>query len=91
MERLKNDKENGSADNNSKVNFYMKQTGTLDNACGIIASLHACLNNLDGINLKADSILDKFYTANKDASPEDRAKNLEEAKEFQEEHKEFAA
>ena len=45
-ERLKKteDKEKGSAD--TKAHFYMKQSGTLDNACGIIACIHAILNNL---------------------------------------------
>merc|ERR1711970_889748 len=65
IERLKKeeDKELGSEDNNGKVNYYMKQSGTLDNACGIIACLHTALNKLDVINLTADSILDKFYLA----------------------------
>eukprot|EP00354_Favella_ehrenbergii_P011262 CAMPEP_0170455272 /NCGR_PEP_ID=MMETSP0123-20130129/3292_1 /TAXON_ID=182087 /ORGANISM="Favella ehrenbergii, Strain Fehren 1" /LENGTH=121 /DNA_ID=CAMNT_0010718355 /DNA_START=36 /DNA_END=401 /DNA_ORIENTATION=- len=26
--------------------YYMKQTGVLDNACGVIACIHAILNNL---------------------------------------------
>jgi ubiquitin carboxyl-terminal hydrolase L3 len=49
IERLKKneDKELGSEENNGKVNYYMKQSGTLDNACGIIACLHAALNKLD--------------------------------------------
>ena len=63
IERLKKeeDKELGSEDNVGKVNFYMKQSGTLDNACGIIACLHASLNRLDKIDLTPDSILDKYY------------------------------
>jgi len=65
IERLKKeeDKALGSADNNGLVNYYMKQSGTLDNACGIIACLHAALNNLDKIELNNDSILGKFYAA----------------------------
>ena len=49
IERLKKeeDKAKGSADDHSAVPFYMKQSGTLDNACGIIACLHASLNNLE--------------------------------------------
>ncbi len=33
--------ERGSADLNNVVPFYMKQTRELDNACGVIACLHA--------------------------------------------------
>ena len=46
VERLKkqDDKAKGSTD--VAVDYYMKQTGKLDNACGIIACLHAVLNNL---------------------------------------------
>ena len=60
----------------------MKQTGKLDNACGVIACLHAVLNNLDSVQLKADSVLDKFYKAAKPLTPAERATNLEENKEF---------
>ena len=45
------------------IPYYMKQTGKLDNACGIIACLHAVLNNLDHVTLQPDSILDKFRLA----------------------------
>ena len=46
VERLKKDEDRakGSADNTGIVPFYMKQTEVLDNACGIIACLHAVLN-----------------------------------------------
>ena len=49
----------GSAENNSKVPFYMKQTRELDNACGIIACIHAVLNKPE-IELAEDSTLGKF-------------------------------
>ena len=49
VERLNPDEDKalGSADNldNGTAPFYMKQTGNLDNACGIIACLHAIYNN----------------------------------------------
>ena len=62
IERLKKeaDKECGSPDHVSKVPFYMKQTGTLDNACGIIACLHATLNNLEQVQITAGSVLDNY-------------------------------
>ena len=64
IERLKKeeDKDKGSADNNAIVPFYMKQTGTLDNACGIIACLHAALNKTE-VGLDADSLLKKWADA----------------------------
>jgi ubiquitin carboxyl-terminal hydrolase L3 len=37
----------GSAD--TEISYYMKQTGKLDNACGVIACLHSILNNLGAI------------------------------------------
>merc|ERR1712070_22288 len=75
IERLKKeeDKDKGSEDNNGKVDFYMKQSGTLDNACGIIACLHAALNNLGNgngeINLPEDGILGKFNATCKGKTP----------------------
>ena len=33
-------------DQNVANQFYMKQTSVLDNACGVIACIHAILNNL---------------------------------------------
>jgi ubiquitin carboxyl-terminal hydrolase L3 len=84
VERLKKneDKELGSEDNNGKVNYYMKQSGTLDNACGIIACLHAALNNLDKITLNADSILHKFHESMKDKTPAERCTGLENDQAF---------
>ena len=61
-QRLKKeeDSEKGSEDNNNIVPYYMKQTNVLDNACGVIACLHAVLNNLDSVELIPESILSKF-------------------------------
>lgn len=42
--------------------WFMKQTGNLDNACGIIAAIHGIFNTLDlDSDLEADSVLRKFY------------------------------
>ena len=64
----------------------MKQSGTLDNACGIIACLHATLNNLDSINITPDSILDKFHAKTKQLSPQERATCLESDEAFKTQH-----
>ena len=66
------------------VNFYMKQFGELDNACGIIACLHACLNNLEEVKITKGSILDNYYQSVKDKTPEERAVALQNAQAFKE-------
>ena len=75
--------------------YYMKQSGTLDNACGIIACIHAILNNTgDGdskIQLAEDSTLGKFKNAVGAMSPEERAAALEGDQQFQNVHREYAA
>lgn len=40
--------------------FYMKQQKSLDNACGIVAALHAVMNNGDQIIFEEDSVLERF-------------------------------
>lgn len=69
----------------------MKQTGVLDNACGIIACLHSVLNNLDKITLEKDSVLGQFWEKAKDISPAERATLLENFTAFQEIHKKHAS
>ena len=65
----------------------MKQTKTLDNACGIIACLHVCYNNVTQIGgLQDDSILGKYLAGAKDADPATRASLLENATEFKVAH-----
>ena len=70
----------------------MKQHGTLDNACGIIACLHAILNNLgeDNITLQ-EGVLASFNSACQDKTPDQRATFLEGLTEFQQVHASFAA
>jgi ubiquitin carboxyl-terminal hydrolase L3 len=67
------------------INFYMKQTNVLDNACGLIAGLHLLGNN-NTITFKEGSILSKFYELAKGKTFEERATLLENYKEFKEEH-----
>jgi ubiquitin carboxyl-terminal hydrolase L3 len=49
------DKEKGSED--VTHDFYMKQTKVLDNACGIIACLHAVYNNLSWMQIEEGSVI----------------------------------
>ncbi|EQC41837.1 hypothetical protein SDRG_00696 [Saprolegnia diclina VS20] len=72
------------------TDYYMKQTPKLDYACGVIACIHAVLNNLDKLQLVEHSILAKFYDATKAQTPADRALTLETMREFQEVHKAHA-
>ena len=93
-ERLKKaeDQERGMSDNTQVVvDYYMKQLGTLDNACGVIAALHAIYNNLHLITLEPDKTLAKYLNAVRDKTPVERATILEGFQEFQEQHKAFAA
>jgi len=86
LERLKKgeDVAKGSEDNVNKVSYYQKQEGKLDNACGVIACLHAVYNNLDRVNMEPNGVLQKFWDQVKDKSPKDRASDLENFKDFQE-------
>lgn len=90
-ERLnkKDDKARGSPD--TQVNYYMKQTGTLDNACGVIACLHSIYNNLGLIALDKEKTLHKYLTTVEKKTPEERASILEGYTDFQEQHKAFAS
>ena len=67
----------GSLD--TQCSYYMKQTAELDNACGVVACLHAIYNNVsaDKITLDPESVLGKFFGSIRDASPADRATALE--------------
>jgi len=76
--RLPDKKEEEKARGSMEVahRYYMKQTGTLDNACGVIALIHSVLNNPQ-IELKEGSPLALFREANSATSPDDRASSLE--------------
>lgn len=89
--KTKDDGKPGDGDESKIVPFYMKQTGTLDNACGIVACLHAILNHSSDISLNTDSILEKFKKDCEEKTPAERASYLEEYKDFKEAHKEHAS
>ena len=64
----------------------MKQTEVLDNACGVIACIHAILNNLGEGESKIklnEGALSNLLKQVKDSTPEQRATALENFKEFQ--------
>ena len=82
-ERLRREDDRAEGDPDKEVAFYMKQSNTLDNACGIIAMLHSILNNLEnGVSLKDDSILSRFWAQAKEQNAMDRCVSLENANEF---------
>ena len=90
-QRLKKteDKAKGSLDVPAK--WYMKQTEQLDNACGIIAAIHAIANNRDQVVLESGCALAKFLDGTVEQSPADRATTLENDTSFQQTHKSFAS
>ena len=65
--------------------WYMHQTGTLDNACGVIACIHAIYNNLgaDKITLEDGKVLKNFFNGSDSKSAAERCAFLEGYKEFQ--------
>ena len=75
--------------------FYMKQTSLLDNACGVIACIHAVLNNLgegeNKITLGEGKTLTNYLNRVKDSTPAERATILEGFTEFQSVHRGFAS
>lgn len=86
LERAKGDEAMGLASD-----FYMKQSNTLDNACGIIACLHAIFNNLQTVSVvQPDSVLANFWNQVKGQTPQERCQTLETCNEFKRVHKSFA-
>ena len=91
------DRTNRTSDDGVTVDFFMKQSGTLDNACGIIACIHSIFNNLsfcnkndDDVIVIPDSVLHKFQETTQSQSPEERCISLEKDNDFRTYHKKFA-
>ena len=57
--------------------YFMNQSGALDNACGVIACLHAIYNNLEQIPVAEGTILRNFHNQVKDMDGWGRADALE--------------
>lgn len=88
-ERLKK-KDDGDDSNNADF-YYMKQSKTLDNACGIIACLHALFNNTATLAaIQEGSVLSRFWEKVKDETPQERCTSLENFTDFQKAHKAYA-
>lgn len=74
-----------------KVPYFMKQTRELDNACGLIASLHCFGNSKNGeVKFEPNSVIENFFKKAKDLSPLERAKLLDSDEKFKKAHKVFS-
>ena len=75
----------------SDVPYFMKQTHELDNACGLIASLHVMANCKNGkMEFNPDSVLENFFKNAKNLNPIERAHLLENDEKFKKAHKHFS-
>ncbi|XP_025088066.1 ubiquitin carboxyl-terminal hydrolase-like [Pomacea canaliculata] len=68
--------------------YYLKQT--IGNACGTVALVHALANNEDKITFDETKHFRKFLNETKNATPEERAKFLENDQEMGSAHEESA-
>ena len=73
------------------VPYFMKQTRELDNACGLIASLHCFGNAKNGeFKFEPGSVLENFFNKAKNLSPLERAKLLDSDNKFKKAHVHFS-
>lgn len=93
----KRDMSAGDAEDVELVDFYMDQAPApsgeagLQEAAGVIACLHACLNHLDQINLREFSILYNFdQSIRKVKSPKERGELFANSEQFRDLHEKFA-
>jgi ubiquitin carboxyl-terminal hydrolase L3 len=89
-ERLRWEEEKLQGDPSNQIQYYMKQSSKLDNACGIIACLHSIFNNQDKVGVKENSILSKFWSQVNNQTPQDRCHTLETFTDLQKLHKTYA-
>ena len=86
------EQDRGSKDNYEKVTFYMHQSKVLDNACGIIACLHAVYNCVAAsAEIDPASVLGKFLERAQNSTPLQRCNNLENDADFQMIHQNYAS
>jgi len=69
-----------------EVDYFMWQTRDLDNACGLIACLHAVFNNREKVKAEAESPLAELWDIVAKQNPEERAKTLNGFTKIQEAH-----
>lgn len=72
-----------------EVDYFMWQTGELDNACGLIACLHAVFNNRKKVEIRDP--LNELWELVAKQTPEERAKTLDNFKKIKEAHKACSA
>ena len=83
------EQDKGSPDNYDKA-WYMHQSGTLDNACGIIACIHAIFN-CPLVTLDPSTTLGAYKQRVENYNPTQRKTALEQDTAFQKAHKKHAA
>ena len=88
---VRENKSKSSFEEEKNAPYFMKQTDELDNACGLVASLHCFANAKNGnLKFKENSVLDNFFKKAKNLSPLDKAKLLEKDDSFKKAHEKFA-
>mmetsp|Transcript_35715 Transcript_35715/g.64318 ORF Transcript_35715/g.64318 Transcript_35715/m.64318 type:complete len:258 (+) Transcript_35715:755-1528(+) len=80
----------GRQEDYDQVDFYMHQSKVLDNACGIIACLHAVFNS-PVVSVDPSSVLGKFRQDTTKSTPAEKCQALEQNTEFQNIHRTHAA
>eukprot|EP00581_Thalassiosira_minuscula_P019993 CAMPEP_0183714272 /NCGR_PEP_ID=MMETSP0737-20130205/8852_1 /TAXON_ID=385413 /ORGANISM="Thalassiosira miniscula, Strain CCMP1093" /LENGTH=250 /DNA_ID=CAMNT_0025943179 /DNA_START=172 /DNA_END=924 /DNA_ORIENTATION=+ len=84
------EQDKGKKEDYDQVSFYMHQSKVLDNACGIIACLHAIFNS-PVVSVDPSSVLGRFRSDNDKSTPAEKCEALEKNTEFKEIHKTHAA
>ena len=88
---VRENKSNNKFEQEKNAPYFMKQTDDLDNACGLVASLHCFANAKNGnLKFKENSVLDNFFQKAKNLNELDRAKLLEKDDSFKKAHEKFA-
>ena len=84
------EQDKGRSDDYDKVTFYMHQSKVLDNACGVIACLHAIFNS-PVVSVDPKSVLGNYKHITESATPTERCTALEHDTEFKKAHTTHAA
>mmetsp|Transcript_38448 Transcript_38448/g.82037 ORF Transcript_38448/g.82037 Transcript_38448/m.82037 type:complete len:255 (+) Transcript_38448:169-933(+) len=85
-----NELDKGREEDYDEVSFYMHQSRALDNACGIIACLHAVFNS-PAVSVDPSSVLGRYRLGNESSTPAEKCESLEQNAEFRAIHKTHAA